>query len=46
MARLIEANANGQTQPLEEVGQLLSQLASAWAEIKPSAQAIAPMEDA
>ena len=35
VARLIEANANGQTQPLEEVGQLLTQLASAWAEIKP-----------
>jgi len=37
VARLVEANAGNRTQPLEEVGSLLSQLASAWASIKPAA---------
>lgn len=46
VARLIQANAKNQTEPLEEVGNLLSQLAAAWAEIKPTAQAEAPVEDA
>ena len=44
--RLVEANTTNQTQPLEEVGNLLSQLASAWTEIKPSARAEAPVEGA
>ncbi len=45
VARLVEANANNLTEPLEEVGDLLSQLASAWAEIKPTAQVETSVED-
>ena len=46
VSRLVEANANNQTQPLEEVGSLLSQLASAWASIKPGANVEASVENA
>ena len=46
VSRLVEANANNQTQPLEEVGNLLSQLASAWASIKPGANVEASVENA
>ncbi len=45
VARLVKANANNLTEPLEEVGDLLSQLASAWAEIKPTAQVETSVED-
>lgn len=37
VSRLIEANTGNRTEPLEEVGALLSQLASAWDGIKPGA---------
>jgi flagellar protein FliS len=44
VSRLVEANTSNQADALDEVGGLLSQLASAWAEIKPTAQAEAPLE--
>ena len=45
LLRLVEANTNNHSAPLEEVGRLLSELASAWASIGSKAE-IPPMEKA
>ena len=45
VSRLVEANTSNEADALDEVGGLLSQLSSAWAEIKPTAQAVASVED-